>query len=131
MLHRLDLVLSDVSEECIASINRVSKINEVGTALAIISLKTAMASHPIRLHSPSSGMYLSFREFRARFWCRYILVCHWYFDHYQSLLYSVEFNEDGAIIQLSIYMHECNDVELIKNRDSLMALLYLSCFYES
>jgi hypothetical protein len=37
MLRRVDLVRTDVSEECSASINRVTRIGELGTTLAVSS----------------------------------------------------------------------------------------------
>jgi hypothetical protein len=42
-LCRMDLVRTDVSEECIASIIRVTRISELGTTLAVTSNRSTHA----------------------------------------------------------------------------------------
>jgi hypothetical protein len=50
MLHRVVLVRIDVSEECIASIIRVTRIGELGTTLAVTSNRSSV---PTRNSNPS------------------------------------------------------------------------------
>jgi hypothetical protein len=51
MLRRVALVRTNVSEELGASIIRVTRIDELGTVLAVDSYKNHVAQHPRRWHS--------------------------------------------------------------------------------
>jgi hypothetical protein len=52
--HRVALVRTDVSDECIANIIRMKRISEPGSALAVTSSKSHTASQLIRRHSSKS-----------------------------------------------------------------------------
>jgi hypothetical protein len=46
MLHRVGLVRTDVSEECVASIFRVARIGKLGTMLAVTSNRSTLRHFP-------------------------------------------------------------------------------------
>jgi hypothetical protein len=55
MLRRVPLVRTDVSDECIASIIRVTRLGELGTALAVTSNRSTLRRNaPITITDISS-----------------------------------------------------------------------------
>jgi hypothetical protein len=56
MLRRVTLVISDVSEECIASIIRVTKIAELGTLAVTSIVRTDLSEERIAFISKGKGI---------------------------------------------------------------------------
>jgi hypothetical protein len=58
MLRRVDLVRTDVSEERIASIIRVTKIGELRTTLAVTSNRRAFLQEPYGITSQMTPFFI-------------------------------------------------------------------------
>jgi hypothetical protein len=62
MLRRVALVRTDVSEELIASIIRVTRIGELGTTLAITSNRASVLTRATRRNIPGDAILHSHRR---------------------------------------------------------------------
>jgi hypothetical protein len=62
MLHRVDLVTTDVSEELRASFIRVTRIGELGTTLALCSSETSVVTRATRRNFPGDTILHSHRR---------------------------------------------------------------------